>query len=112
MSLSMTSSRIGAGGYEVPWLQIKQMHVPTTYNLALGGAAAPAAAHNSSTTTSRSLVASSSSVATSAVASVASHALTTPVTRTVRIIVVLIAAIDKSILIVDRFFICVSERIS
>lgn len=29
----------GKGGYEIPWLQLKQTNVPTTYDLSLGGAA-------------------------------------------------------------------------
>lgn len=32
MGITFGLVRVGTGGYQVPWLHINQMHVPTTYN--------------------------------------------------------------------------------
>ncbi|KAG6820875.1 hypothetical protein H0H93_010219 [Arthromyces matolae] len=57
-----TTLRIGQNGYEVPWLKLNQVAVPTTYNLVLSAAAmkSKAAAMSAASTTATSVLEMSS----------------------------------------------------
>ncbi|KDQ57731.1 hypothetical protein JAAARDRAFT_69819 [Jaapia argillacea MUCL 33604] len=51
---AVSTTRVGEGGYQIPWLHLTQLNVPTTYSIDGGldgllGAAQSMAAHNSST---------------------------------------------------------------